>query len=131
MLHIKNLHRNCKVVISKYLVLALIPCQINHFPCMHVSLFERDECERSMKNQVSKDESVEFATCSREATHEKATCRAHDWKLKSHARLWISQVFCEKGQPAKHPRNCLFGKKLCCFTKSFTHTIYTLITHEL
>ena len=32
------------------------------FPCMYVSLFVRDECERSVKNQASKGESVEFMT---------------------------------------------------------------------
>jgi len=54
---------------------------------MYVSVFVRDECERSVKNQASKDELVEFVTSSREATHEKVMCEAHDWKLKSHTRL--------------------------------------------
>ena len=54
---------------------------------MYVGLFVRDECERLVKNQASKDELVEFASRSREATREKATCEAHDWKLKNHARL--------------------------------------------
>ena len=34
---------------------------------MYVGLFARDECERSMKNQASKDESMQFATSSRVA----------------------------------------------------------------
>ena len=51
-----------------------------------MSLFVRDECERLMKNQISKDELVEFASSSQEATLEKATCEAHEWMLKSHAR---------------------------------------------
>ena len=82
---------------------------------MYMGLFVRDECERSVKNQVSKDESVDFATSSRlahekqlasssrEATCVKAMCGAHDWKLKSHARLSDSQVFHEKNQPTKDP----------------------------
>ena len=41
-----------------------------------------DECERLVKNQASKDESVQFATSLREAcekaTRKKATCEAHD-----------------------------------------------------
>ena len=37
---------------------------------MYVGLFVRDECERSAKNQASKDELVEFTTNSRVA-HEK------------------------------------------------------------
>ena len=45
---------------------------------MYVGSFVRDECERSIKNQVSKDEIVEFKARSREATREKATCGAHD-----------------------------------------------------
>ena len=57
---------------------------------MYMGLFVRDECERSVKNQVSKDESMDFATSSRvahkkqlasssrEATREKAMCGAHD-----------------------------------------------------
>ena len=54
---------------------------------MYVGLFVRDECKRLVKNQTSKSELVKVVTSSREATHEKATCEAHDWKLKNHARL--------------------------------------------
>ena len=54
---------------------------------MYVRLFVRDECERLVKNQALKDELVDFAISSREATCEKTMCGAHDWKLKSHARL--------------------------------------------
>ena len=54
---------------------------------MYVGLYVRDECERSVKNQASKDESVQFVTSSQEATCEKDTCEAHDWKLKSYASL--------------------------------------------
>ena len=97
---------------------------------MYVGLFVRDECERSVKNQASKDKSVEFGSSSREATREKAMCEAHDWKLKSHAKLSSLRVF-RKDHPTKYPRNILFGKKLSCFTKFFTHAINTLITHQL
>ena len=45
---------------------------------MYVGLFVKDECERLMKNQSSKDESMDFASSSREATHEKTMCGAHD-----------------------------------------------------
>ena len=54
---------------------------------MYVGLFIRDECERSVKDQGSKDESMEFATSSQEETRENAMCEADDWKLKSHTRL--------------------------------------------
>ena len=96
-----------------------------------MGLFVRDEYERLVKNQVSKDESVQFVTSSREATCEKATCETHDWKLKSHVRLLSSQVFRKEGHPTKYSQNILFGKKLSYFTKFFTHTISTLITHKL
>ena len=69
---------------------------------MYVGLFVRNECERSMKNQVSKNESMQFVSSSREAIWEKATCEAHDWKLKNHAKLSSLRVFREKGHPAKH-----------------------------
>ena len=45
---------------------------------MYVGLFVRDECERSVKNQTSKDESMQFATSLQQATHENAMCEAHD-----------------------------------------------------
>ena len=70
---------------------------------MYVGLFVRDECKRSVKNQASKGESVEVATSSQETTCEKAICEAHDWKLKSHARLSSSRVFRKKGHHAKYP----------------------------
>ena len=54
---------------------------------MYVGSFVRDKCARSIKNQASKDEIMEFTASSREETWEKAKCGAHDWKLKSHARL--------------------------------------------
>ena len=98
---------------------------------MYVGLFVNDECERSVKNQGSRGESVEVATSSWEATRKKAMCEAYDWKLKSHARLSSSRVFHEKGHPTKYPWNFLFGKKLSCFTEFFTHIINSFIIHEL
>ena len=41
---------------------------------MYVGLIVRDKCERSVKNQVSKDEQVDFANSSQEATREIAMC---------------------------------------------------------
>ena len=69
---------------------------------MYVGLFVKDECERLVKNQASKDELVEFVISSQEATLEKATCEAHDWELKSRSKLSSSRVFREKGHPAKY-----------------------------
>ena len=59
---------------------------------MYVGLFVRDECERLVKNQISKVESVNFATSSQEATREKAICGAYDWKMKSRAKLYFLRV---------------------------------------
>ena len=67
--------------------MALILCQINcnffnHFPCMYVGLIVKDECERSVKNQASKVEQVDFATSLRQSREKqpskRVTCRAHD-----------------------------------------------------
>ena len=61
-----------------------------------MGLFVRDECERLVKNQASKDELVDFATSLQEATCKNTMCGAHNWKLKSHARLSDLRVFHEK-----------------------------------
>ena len=61
-----------------------------------MGLIKRDECERSVKNQDSKVEQVDFVTSLRLSRKmqpvKKATCRAHDWKIKSHARLDFSRL---------------------------------------
>ena len=44
---------------------------------MYVGLFARDECERSMKNQASKDESMQFVTSSRVAREKQPAKRSH------------------------------------------------------
>ena len=63
---------------------------------MYMGLIVRDECERSMKNQVLKVEQVDFATGSQlsceKQTAKRATYRAHDWKMKSRARLGFLQL---------------------------------------
>ena len=66
-----------------------------------MGLIVRDECERSVKNQASKGKQVDFTTSLRVA-HEKQpakkpTCRARDWKMKSHDRLSFSQLSRWKG----------------------------------
>ena len=56
-------------------------------------LIVRDECERLVNTQASKDEQVDFTTGTRlsreKLTRERPMCRAHDWKMKSHARLEV------------------------------------------
>ena len=99
-----------------------------------MGLFVRDECERLVKIQASKmnqcSSQLAREKLARRVTYENATCEAHDWKLKSHARLSSLRVIHEKGYLARYSRNSLFGKKIKCFTKFSTLTINTLITHN-
>ena len=61
-----------------------------------MGLIKRDECERSVKNQGSKVEQEDFVTSLRLSREmqpvKRATCKAHDWKIKSHARLDFSRL---------------------------------------
>ena len=63
---------------------------------MYVGLIVSDECERSMKNQASKVVQMDFAIGSnlsrKKQLAKRATCRAHDWKMKSHVRLDFSRL---------------------------------------
>ena len=94
-----------------------------------MGLIVRDECERSVRNQALKVESMDrdwLVSSLREATRKKATCRAHDWKMKSHARLSFLCLSRKKGQPTKDLRKSLFGKKLCFALPSlYLHYIYS------
>ena len=68
--------------------------------------------ESSFKNWISEFRDW-LASSLRKATREKAMCGAHDWKIKSRARLsflWLSRKKC---QTTKDPQKSLFGKKLC------------------
>ena len=95
------------------------------FPCMFVGLIVRDECERSVKNQVSKVDQVDFATgsllsCEKQPT-KRVTCRSHDWKMKGRARLSFHNCLAGKANPQKS----LFGKKLYFALPSlYPHYIY-------
>ena len=69
---------------------------------MYVGLFVRDECERLVKNQASKMDQCSSRLAREKGNPRKATCEAHDWKLKSHARLSSSRVLCEKGHLTRY-----------------------------
>ena len=45
-----------------------------------------------------------------EETHEKVTCEAHDWKMKSHIKLSSLRVFCEKSYPTKYSKLSIWQK---------------------
>ena len=91
-------------------MLALISCQIWLYFLQSFSLYvcgfickgwvwEIGE-ELSFKRWISAIRD-KLASSSREATREKAMCEAHNWKLKSHARLSSSRVFRKQSHPAK------------------------------
>ena len=50
------------------------------------------------------------------------------WRVMS---AYHSVSTCKKGYLVRYPRNSLFGKNEKCFPIFFTHTIYTLIIHEI
>ena len=119
-------------MISNYIVLALIPCQIWLYFLQSFSLYVYgfickgwvwDIGEESrFKSWISRFHDW-LTSNSWEAIREKATCGAHDWKTKSPARLSFSWLFRKKGQPMKDSRMSLFGKKLC-FALPFLYPHY-------
>ena len=84
----------------------------NHFPCLYVGLFVRDKCERLVKNQVSKGESVEFATSSQVAHVKKPAKRPH---VEHMTRSWrvmpsyqVQECFTRRANPrSTHETFCL------------------------
>ena len=84
----------------------------------------------SVKTQVTIENKVDFArSFARSLPVKCATCRAHDWNVKSH-NSWFSRVFREYGLLAKYLRNILF----CYFGISATpclhpHYIYPHYPH--
>ena len=124
---------------------------------MYVGLSVRDECERSMKNQASKIELVNFVIGSQVACEKQPAKRQCVEHMIGRSRVMPGYHFCDclarnakprkthkslclakscvclsrkKCQTAKDPQKSLFGKKLCLLYYVFTHTIYTLITHK-
>ena len=63
---------------------------------MYVRLIVRNECEKLVKNQTSKVEQMDFTTGLRLSRDKqlvkRAMYRAHDWKMKSRARLDFLQL---------------------------------------
>ena len=58
-------------------------------------------------------------------TRKRATCRAHDWKTKSHARLEIfERVSRERPSSEVLAKLSIWQKVIFCFTKSYPHYIY-------
>ena len=80
------------------------------------------ECEdSSLKGWTS-----EFCKClsCEKLTREKATCRAHDWKMKSHASL---EVFTGNVILRSTHETFYLAKNYVLLYQVFTHTIYTQI----
>ena len=92
---------------------------------MYVGLIVRDECERSVKNQASKDEQVDFTTGSWVA-HEKQpvkeSCVEH---MTGRWRVIPGCYFRDCFMGKANQRKYLFGKKLCFALPSlYLHYIY-------
>jgi len=101
----------------------------NHFS-LYVSGFQivRDECEKVRRLKLQRMNKW-FSRVSREKlTCEKATCRAHDWKMKSHARL---EIFMSKANSKRTRETLCLAKSEILLYQVFTHTIYTFIIHKL
>ena len=95
-------------------------------------LIIRDECERVCRLKFKRMKKWILRVSHKKLTCEIATCREHDWKVKSDASLKdfvsVSQVRPSYEILAKHSvwQNVMF-----LFYQVFVHTIYTLITHIL
>ena len=76
-------------------------------------LIVRDECERSVKNQVSKDEQVDFATSLRVA-HEN-----------------FCDYFIGKANPQRTHESLYLATSYVLLYQVFTHTKYTFITPKV
>ena len=62
--------------------------------------------------------------CREKPTHERVTCRAHDWKMKSHARVQIfASVSQERPSREVLAKLSVWQKVIFCFTKSL-RTLY-------
>ena len=59
---------------------------------MYVGLIVRDECERSVKTQASKDEQVDFVIGSRVATREKSHMYSTWLEDEESSRLYFLRV---------------------------------------
>jgi len=111
----------------------LIVFFFNHFPFMYMGLFVRDECERLVKNQVSRVESVDFTIGSR-VTREKQSvkmpCVEH---MSRRWRVVPSCHFCDcfarRANPRRTCESLYLAKSCVLLYLFFTHIIYTLITH--
>ena len=113
----------------------LIVFFFNHFPCMYMGLFVRDECESLVKNQVSRVESVDFTTGSRvirEKQLAKMPCVEH---MSGRRRVVSGYHFCDcfarRANPRRTRESLYLAKSCVLLYLFFTHIIYTLITHEL
>ena len=99
---------------------------------MYVGLIVRDECERSVKTQASKNVQVDFVTGSWEAYPQREPHVVH---MTGRWRVVPDCTFCEylaskANQRRTHKTFCL-AKGYVLLYHVFTHIIYTLIIHKL
>ena len=90
-----------------------------------MGLIIRDECERSVKNQASKVEQVDFATGSWVACNKQTAKKSRVEHMTGRWRVVSSCHFRDCLTGAKDLRKSLFGKKLCFALRSlYPHYIY-------
>ena len=99
----------CKVVIYNYILCWLLfhykkCCNCFNFsPCILWDFIVLGIVLSWWRIEHVLDEQVDFMSVSREAYLRKSRMRSTCWKLKSRARLSVSQVSRKKGQPARYP----------------------------
>ena len=89
---------------------------------MYVGLSIRDECERLVKNQVSKVESVDFVTGSQVARKEQLAKRACVEHMTGRTRVVLGCHFCDclarRTNSRRTYKSLCLAKSCVCFTKS-------------
>ena len=111
---------SCKVVISNYIVLALIPCQIWLYFLQSFSLYVCEINCRGWVWEIGEESNFIRSNPQKEPRVEHMTRRwivVPSWNFSQLSRGW--------GQLAKDSRNFLYGKQLCFALPSFyPHYIY-------
>ena len=98
-------------------------------------LIVRDECERSVKNQVSKDEQLDFATGSRVAHEMQPAKKPRVEHMTGRWRVVPSENFCDyftgKANPQRTRESLYLATSYVLLYQVFTHTKYTFITPKV
>ena len=97
--------------------------------------FVRDECERLVKNQASKDEQMDFAIGSRVSCEKQPAKKQCVERMTERCRVMLDYNFCDcfmgEANLQRTYESLYLVKSYVLLYQVFTHTIYTLITHSL